>query len=137
MIFDTPPKNTWFGWNRETDEIFPLETYDAIRVAFEDGSRIVEQTKVGDYLVSTVFLGLDHSFGFSRPLYFETMIFMNGPDFETAMERFRQGRADENPFQYYQVRYETSAEAKAGHEEAIDFLKASLEETKKTDAGKE
>jgi hypothetical protein len=45
---------------------------------FEGGARIVRQEDVGPYWVSTVFLGLDHSFGRGRPLLFETMIF-RGP----------------------------------------------------------
>lgn len=40
--------------------------------------RIVARTKVNDVLLSTIFLGLDHSFGGPVPLLFETMV-MNGP----------------------------------------------------------
>lgn len=45
--------------------------------AFERTSeRIVKQTDLpNDVRVSTVFLGLDHSFGTGEPLLFETMIF--------------------------------------------------------------
>lgn len=41
----------------------------------ETGDRIVKQDTFGDIRVSTVFLGLDHSFGGGEPLLFETMIF--------------------------------------------------------------
>lgn len=41
-------------------------------------SRIVKQEMVGDSKISTVFLGLDHSFGEGPPLLFETLIF-GGP----------------------------------------------------------
>lgn len=41
-------------------------------------NRIVRQEKIGDVLVSTVFLGMDHAFGESSPLLFETMVF-GGP----------------------------------------------------------
>lgn len=58
------------------------------------GDRIV--TPDGDAVISTVWLGIDHSFGFGKPLIFETMIF-GGP-------------ADQ-----YQDRYSTLAEAEAGH----------------------
>ena len=37
--------------------------------------RRVGDTKVGDTRISTVFLGLDHSFGSGPPLLFETMTF--------------------------------------------------------------
>ena len=40
--------------------------------------RIVAKTEVGSTTVSTVFLGLDHSFGVRPPMLFETMIFRNG-----------------------------------------------------------
>lgn len=45
---------------------------------FEGSDRIVAKTHVGQALVSTVFLGLDHSFGDGPPVLFETMIF-GGP----------------------------------------------------------
>jgi hypothetical protein len=35
----------------------------------------VAQENIGDVRVSTVFLGMDHSFGEGPPLIFETMIF--------------------------------------------------------------
>lgn len=46
---------------------------------FETTPRHVDKTELeGDVRVSTVFLGLDHSFGDGEPLLFETMIF-GGP----------------------------------------------------------
>jgi len=39
--------------------------------------RIVAQDRVGRYLVSTVFLGMDHNWGEGPPLFFETMVFTN------------------------------------------------------------
>lgn len=38
-------------------------------------NRVVKQENVGRAHVSTVFLGLDHSFGRGPPVLFETMIF--------------------------------------------------------------
>jgi hypothetical protein len=44
-----------------------------------NNDRIVAKTKIGDVLVSTVFLGIDHNhFGIGPPLLFETLVF-NGP----------------------------------------------------------
>ena len=40
--------------------------------------RHVADEHIGDVRISTVFLGIDHSFGESRPLLFETMVF-GGP----------------------------------------------------------
>ena len=47
---------------------------------FEDASRrIVRKTRLtSDIQVSTVFLGIDHSFGHGPPLLFETMVFRSG-----------------------------------------------------------
>ena len=45
---------------------------------YESADRRVQQTRVGAVRVSTVFLGLDHSFGGDAPLLFETMVF-GGP----------------------------------------------------------
>jgi hypothetical protein len=42
---------------------------------FEDPNRQVRLDKRNDVIVSTVFLGTDHSFGNGPPLLFETMIF--------------------------------------------------------------
>lgn len=42
---------------------------------FKGAERHVDQTSKGDIRVSTLFLGLDHSFGDGPPLLFETMIF--------------------------------------------------------------
>jgi len=42
---------------------------------FEDADRRVARDEIGDYTVSTVFLGLDHSMGGAEPQLFETMVF--------------------------------------------------------------
>lgn len=69
-------------------------------------ARRVALTKVGGCEVSTVFLGMDHGFGESRPQWFETMVF--GPGHED-----------------YQERYETWDEAVAGHERAVKLVERS------------
>ncbi len=42
-------------------------------------NRRVRLTRVGPYFVSTIFLGLDHSFGAGPPLLFETMVWVDDP----------------------------------------------------------
>jgi len=61
---------------------------------FETGDRSVAQTDVFGGLchVSTVFLGLDYSFGQGRPLLFETMAFWDGED---SYEQTRSGTWEE------------------------------------------
>lgn len=71
---------------------------------FEEGNRRVAETVVGGTRISTVFLGLDHSFGNGPPLLFETMIF--GPE-------------DSD----YQTRCSTWAEAERQHAEAVEIAK--------------
>ena len=63
----------------------------------ENGDRRVARTEFAGGYVSTVFLGLDHSFGFEgMPILFESMIFGGVLDGEGE-------------------RYETWAQAEAGH----------------------
>lgn len=72
----------------------------------EDRSvRRVAEDFVGKVHISTVFLGLDHNWGFSKkPVLFETMIFG--------------GKHDQ-----YQARYCTWNEAVKGHKKAVNLVK--------------
>lgn len=58
------------------------------------------------YHVSTIWLGLDHAFGYGPPLIFETMIFPNGKSED----------------ELYQDRYSTLAQAREGHWRAKRWL---------------
>lgn len=49
---------------------------------FGTATRRVAEDNIGDVRVSTVFLGLDHSFGEGRPQLFETMVFGGSLDGE-------------------------------------------------------
>lgn len=77
---------------------------------FESAERHVAQDSLADGLrVSTVFLGLDHNFGFGServPILWETMIFGADGDLED-----------------YQERYKSYADAVAGHAVALDLAK--------------
>ena len=53
---------------------------------FETSDRRVALDNVGDVRISTVFLGLDHSFGYGPPLLFETLVF--GGELDKEMERY-------------------------------------------------
>ena len=72
--------------------------------SFEESSRVVEQTMIGEVKVSTIFLGLDHQYGDGPPLLFETMIF-GGPE------------------DGYQERYSTWEEAEKGHKTTCELVK--------------
>jgi len=75
---------------------------------FQRANRKVASDHIGDILISTVFLGLDHSYGSGPPLLFETMIFGG-------------------PHDQYQERYTTWEEAEAGHAKALEIVKEQKE----------
>lgn len=74
---------------------------------FETADRKVAADEIGDVRISTVFLGLDHSFGHGAPLLFETMIFG--------------GRHDQ-----HQTRASTWEEAEKQHAEAMAMVRSGL-----------
>ena len=71
--------------------------------------RRVGLDQLGPYVVSTVFLMINHGFG-GRPLFFETMI-------ESL-------KGEEGVFQNFQRRYETYEEALAGHQDTVEKVRA-------------
>jgi hypothetical protein len=71
-------------------------------------------TRCGPYVVSTVFLCIDHNFGRGGPVLFETMIWS-----EKRIE------ADHEFFEH-QWRYRTWAEALAGHNAIVDQVEKGL-----------
>src|SRR5258708_33100035 len=74
--------------------------------------RRVGRTQIGPYVVSTVFLVIDHGFGGSQHLWFETMIWSE------KTEGYR--------FFSYQVRYETYREALAGHVAVVKLVEEGI-----------
>lgn len=93
--------------------IVPAEMMEWARWFQNTADRVVAKTQVyGGYdgcEVSTVFLGLDHSFGEGPPLLFETLV-LGGP-FDQEMER-----------------YSTWAEAEAGHARMVEKCQPILTE---------
>jgi len=69
----------------------------------DNDGRQIARDEIGDVVVSTVWLGLNHSIGDGPPLIFETMIFG--------------GEHDE-----YQERYSTVERAREGHRRAIELV---------------
>lgn len=69
-------------------------------------NRRVAKDEFNGHMVSTVFLGLDHSFGYGQPLLFESMVFKDGSwnDLDSR-------------------RYATWDEAIAGHGELVEQWK--------------
>ena len=75
----------------------------------------VAESHVGPLWVSTVWLGLDHSFGDGPPLIFETMVFAtDGTDIDWSEQICE--------------RYSTEEEALAGHQAVVESLQYVIEE---------
>lgn len=87
--------------------VVDFEEFCANAKFFEDiTTRTVSKTAIGDISISTVFLGINHGFN-GEDAWFETMVFG--------------GEHNE-----YQERYETWADAEAGHEKAVELVRRSL-----------
>lgn len=63
----------------EHGEPKPVASVLAWARSYDKQDRVVKRERVGSYDVSTVFLGLDHSFGGKVPVLWETMVFGAGP----------------------------------------------------------
>jgi hypothetical protein len=90
----------------------PVQEPDLLTWAlwFETAERHVALTEIGDIKISTVFLGIDHNYGFDKdptPVLYETMVFG--------------GALDED-----MRRYCTREEAQAGHAELVAAARATL-----------
>ena len=90
----------------------PAEEPDLMKWAteFRGADRTVKKTTIGDILVSTVFLGLDHQWGEGPPLLYETMVF--GGDFDEICERFS-----------------TRDGAILGHQQVVDLVRTKMGES--------
>lgn len=103
------------SWRLECEFFILDDDHQPVQVELETWARWFDRVEnrliawteiVSGVTVSTVFLGLDHNFGWAGPrVMFETMVFG--------------GRADQ-----YQRRYSTWDDAKAGHEAIVRKLRA-------------
>lgn len=78
-VTEEPDLYTWGKWFENAD------------------NRIVAGDTIAGVRISTVFLGIDHSFGADKPLLFETMVF--GGEYDQSQERYctiKQARAGHN-----------------------------------------
>lgn len=89
----------------------PVDSIEEWARKFERSNRHVASTKVGGIWISTVFLGLDHSFGNGEPQIFETMAF-GGGDMRGLL----------------QERYATWDEAAKGHKAVVAQLRKDIKE---------
>lgn len=87
------------------------------RLVEDENYKIVKQTSLGDYLISTVWMGLNMAFfRDEKPLIFETMIFCENE--ETKKE---------DRLHMFQERYSNEQDAIEGHEIAIGVCRLHIE----------
>jgi len=84
-------------------------------IGMRNGIKNLWREEFDNHIVSTIFLGLDHSFGSEKPILFETMVFSENIDYDQ-----------------YQIRYLSYEEAKQGHINIYNKIKAGKSLTRKT-----
>jgi hypothetical protein len=75
-----------------------------------DGRRIVAQEQVGQYWISTIFLGIDHNWGEGAPILWETMIFAHAANHRWDQKQDRCAGSRE--------------QAEAMHARMVDFVRS-------------
>ena len=85
----------------------PLKMSEWVKLFENKDYKIVAQDTVNGYFISTVWLGLDHSFDGGKKLIFETMVFPS----------------KENLSEEYCARYSTLGDAEVGHKRIVEKYK--------------
>ena len=128
MKIDTLPRPDHFYMLDENGEPFAVDDIRTWAKWFETAERHVDRTEIGEHVVSTVFLGIDHSLGRTyAPLLYESLVFVStalntsvrqppGAEFEYVSDE-----------QYDMRRYATRAQAQAGHDEIVAEVRKRLE----------
>jgi hypothetical protein len=99
----------------ETGEIKPATDFLEWAQWLENSSRHIGYHSVSGFIVSTVFLGINHSFGHGPPLWFETMVFRADGNQELIAGQ-----------DYEQLRYSTIEDARAGHQLVVEAVQKGL-----------
>lgn len=106
---DGSPIGPWFHADGERDYMLETSAWMDQRRAHQQVARWTRHRRVW---VSTIYLGLDHSFGFGPPLIFETMVFPKG---------HRHGHRWDDLFM---DRYPSLEQARLGHQRIVDRIKS-------------
>jgi hypothetical protein len=85
---------------------------------FTKANRIVAQEETRFHWVSTIFLGLDHSWGKGPPILFETMVFERGAEIREFGGKLFPARESVD-----QWRYASWDDAEAGHKATLKRLR--------------
>lgn len=99
-----PREPRGFSFNFDGEAISTEEWGKLFELARRTGANVVRKTEIGQYGISTVWIGLDLSPLYDVPLIYETMIF--GPE----------------PFGGETYRYPDRAHAVAGHKDLVSLL---------------
>jgi len=109
---------SWYFWNPETDELTkakyniltsPKELWEPEHLALSEcwhKNKRVAESLISGFWISTVFLGLDHSWGEGPPICFETMIFDHS---------MRKSTERSSWMEQYGNRYSSGNEARESH----------------------
>lgn len=106
----------------------PITTAEWGRLVADDDYRRIGLTEIGPYTVSTVWLGLDHSFREGPPVIFETMVFTT-----SAWNTDRTEEDHELLLEIDAARYHTEQEAITGHEDMCTLVRATLDDQPPTE----
>jgi len=79
-----------------------------INLREDQENRFIDRDVINGFLISTVWIGLDHQFGDGPPLVFETMVFDQ--------------REKENWEDIFCKRASTEEQAREAHQEAVHFV---------------
>jgi hypothetical protein len=101
----------WYIWDRKTDKVYPADVLTAGKSFGEDDRRLAYDVLPDGKVVSTVFLGLDHSYREGPPVLWETMVFS------------REGNYDD----LHMERYTSKKDALEGHARAVAMFKGQQE----------
>lgn len=113
-------------YSREGEPI-SLRTWSRLwSFSFEE-YRCIAHTVVGSYLISTVWLGMDFSFGEREPLIFETMVFKHDAPAMSPPGVQQPEITDSTDLDMQQ--YATEEEAVAGHEMIVEKVRLIVEGT--------
>ncbi len=94
----------YYSWDKATGEVKRLPGVMEWGDRHEIADRRVAKDEVGDVVVYTSFLGIDHNWSAGPPLLFETMCTVSGK------------------WSDLQIRYETAAEALETHRDLLEHL---------------
>lgn len=101
----------YYRWERGK-KIVPVSMEEWSAQMNNPDSKRVAETNLGIYWISTVFLGMDHSFGGTGdPVLFETMVFKRGMDREINFNDIECRR------------YCTEEEAIKGHADMVSLMR--------------